>query len=91
MTEKFAALKAANRREPGAAHAADFVWMDNPTCPHCGREVSVNEHELWQLYDDQGDHRIECPHCDEEFNVTVHTVYRFSTDEQEEDDDAPNA
>lgn len=84
---KFAALKDANEGRPGAAHRADFVWMDNPTCPHCGCEVLVLENELWELYNDQGDHDITCPHCDEEFHVTVHTVHRYSTDEQEEDDD----
>ncbi|WP_143277347.1 hypothetical protein [Bordetella genomosp. 9] len=69
-----------------AEHPIDFWGNDEPKCPHCGGECSVNDNEWWQLYE-EGEHQVECPSCDLEFTVSTRVSYAFSTDQQEDDDD----
>lgn len=93
MAEKLAALKTA-RDGSGRAHFTDFIANKGPKCPHCGEEIDVVEHELWQLYDDNFNDDLECPHCDQKFRVEVHVSYSFSTDDQsdlEDEDDEEEA
>lgn len=77
MSEKFAALKAGD--------SFDFMFCDNPICPHCGTEFSIRENEAWELYDENGPHEITCDGCEREFSVFSHAKWTFSTDEQEEE------
>lgn len=80
MAEKWSALR---------ANPSRFEFMTNdrgPKCPHCGDLVDIQEHELWQLYDDQ-DQDIDCPNCDQSFHVQVHVSYSYSTDDQPDMDD----
>lgn len=85
MAEKMAALRAA-RDGSGRAHITDFIANKGPKCPHCGEEIDIGEHELWQLYDDN-DQDIDCPLCDQEFHVQVHVSYSYSTEDQPDDED----
>jgi uncharacterized Zn-finger protein len=85
MGEKLAALKSA-RDGSGRAHFTDFIANKEPKCPHCGEEIDVNEHEMYQLYDDQ-DQDIDCPLCGEQFHVQVHVSYSYSTDDQPDEED----
>jgi hypothetical protein len=78
--EKFKALKKAE--EEGSDF--DFFAKDAPKCPHCGIEISIEENELYWLYQD-GTHEITCPCCGEQFTVEVAVSFTFSTNEQEED------
>lgn len=80
MTEGFEALRSA------VDNLSDFQWRKGPKCPHCGADLNVHDHELWELYA-EGGHAIECPRCDAEFIVNTHCQYSFSTDEQEAMDD----
>ena len=60
----------------------------NPRCPHCGEEFSIENHEAWHLYGDDGDENVvTCDHCGDGFTVTTDVSYSFSTNEQPEDED----
>lgn len=78
MSEKFSALKSGDRM--------DYWGTKNPMCPHCGHEVSVQDNELWRLYEEGEHDEVECPSCEQTFTVSTSVSYSFSTDEQEEDD-----
>lgn len=78
MAEKLEALRAARE---GRGHFTDFIANKGPKCPHCGEDLDINEHELWQLYDDE-DKDIECPLCERQFHVQIHVSYLYSTDDQ---------
>jgi DNA-directed RNA polymerase subunit RPC12/RpoP len=80
VTEKLEALRSA-RDGSGRRHFTDFIANKGPRCPHCGEEIDIAEHELWQLYDDE-DKDIECPLCDHTFHVQIHVSYSYSTDDQ---------
>ena len=84
MREKWSAIRAEDSRR------FEFIANKGPKCPHCGEEIDIVEHELWQLYDDQ-DQDIECPHCDNDFHVQIHVSYSYSTDDQPDMDDEPEA
>lgn len=76
--KKFKALKEGD--------SFDFSHNSNPRCPHCGKEIDVQEHELWELYKED-DHEITCPYCDEDFKVASTATYSFCTGYQDEDED----
>lgn len=78
--ERFKAL-----RETKATH--EFWYRAEPKCPHCGYEIDIHRHEMWELFEGEGDKNISCPHCEDNFEVSISVSYSFSTDEQDAMDD----
>ncbi|WEK50367.1 MAG: hypothetical protein P0Y66_22440 [Candidatus Kaistia colombiensis] len=80
MTDKpFASLK--------AGPSYEFSANRQPKCPHCGSEYVIEDHDAWQLYDENDTHDVDCGHCGREFQVTSRASWTFSTDEQDALDD----
>jgi predicted RNA-binding Zn-ribbon protein involved in translation (DUF1610 family) len=80
-TGRFKALKA----DEFGLH---FSRQDEPTCPHCGIPLDIEEAGAWHLYDPhEGTHDVTCPNCGEDYEVSVCVSYSFSTNEQSAMDD----
>ena len=60
----------------------EFGHLTEPKCPHCGREVDVDENEFYFLQE-AGEHKVTCPFCEQDFQVeTTVTSYTYSTFKQ---------
>lgn len=77
--EYFKALKEAAKNN----EVLDFWKADEPKCPHCGKNLVLKQHELWNLREEGEHHDVECPYCDGEFTVETSVEYSFSTCDQE--------
>ena len=64
-------------------NSMDYYANSNPKCPWCDEEIDINDHELYELYD-ENDHYIECPSCEKEMRVSTRASYSFSTDNQDD-------
>jgi len=55
-----------------------------PICPHCQKEIGIDEHELYHLYNSDDNHEIECPECEKIFWVNPIAKFTFSTNTENE-------
>lgn len=50
-------------------------------CNHCKEKIDINEHEMFELYQDDS-HEVSCPFCKETIHVLSIPTYTFTvTDE----------
>lgn len=73
MTERLKALKDRD--------SLDFWHNDDVHCPHCGKCIRPQDHDMHRLYE-EGAHDLECPYCELSMRVYVDVKWSFSTDDQ---------
>ena len=47
-------------------------------CPRCGIRETIEEGELYSLYE-EGEHDVYCNHCEFEYEVTTYVQYTFTS------------
>ena len=67
-----------------AGDSLNFWGNNQPKCPHCGADYSIEDHEAWRMYE-EGEHDAECGSCNAPFLVSTRVSYSFDTDTQELD------
>lgn len=61
----------------------EYFRNDLPKCPYCNYDINIDEHELYELYEEEISH-ILCPNCEKEMEVETITSYKFTTREIDE-------
>ena len=53
--------------------------MNELRCKSCEKEIDIDQHELYHLYDKEEDlHEVECPHCEHVNYIRPVVIFEFT-------------
>lgn len=62
---------------------ADYMCESNPTCPHCGHELT----DAWEVFSEMEQTvDVDCGSCEEVFSLTRMATFHYSATQEQSHD-----